>query len=110
MDHDAPPYSERYPKLATILDEAPPEPRGNRIERNISYESKWMDLPGTDPALLTEANNWTEGDPGFVDAAHQNFEIRSDSGVWDLGFEALPLEKMGLQVDESRKHVDDAVR
>jgi hypothetical protein len=102
VDHDAPPYSERYPKLATILDEAPPEPRGNVVARNIAFESKWMDLPGTDPELVEQTDNWTEGDPGFVDIENGDFRIREDSPVWDLGFEALPLEKMGLQLDEYR--------
>jgi len=105
MNHDAPPYSDRYPKLATILDEAPPEPRGNRIERNVAYHSKWMDLPGTDPALVVQADNWTEGDPGFIDVSKEDFEIRPDSDVWAIGFEALPLKKMGLQRDEYRDEI-----
>ncbi len=110
MDHDAPPYSERYPKLATILDEAPAEPRGNRIEHNIAFNSKWIELPGTDPALVEQIDNWTEGDPGFVDAENGDFEIRTDSPVWHLGIAPLPLDKMGLQTDEYRTTVDPVHR
>jgi beta-lactamase class D len=41
--------------------------------------------------------------PGFVDASHRDFRLRDDSPAWKLGFERIPVEKIGLFTDEYRK-------
>jgi hypothetical protein len=57
---------------------------------------RWLDLRND---LTTEivhvADNFTEGDPGFVDAQNGDFRLREDSPVWRLGFEPIPLEQIG---------------
>ena len=42
--HDQPPYSERYPELLRMYDGESAVPKYNRIERNISYGGRWMDV------------------------------------------------------------------
>ena len=43
------------------------------------------------------------GDPGFADAAHGDFRLKEDSPAWNLGFQKIPFERIGLVVDEYRK-------
>ncbi len=50
-------------------------------------------------------NTIIDGDPGFVDAANGDFRLREDSPAWELGFEALPVDQIGLYVDEYRTSV-----
>ena len=49
-------------------------------------------------------------DPGFVDMEHLDFRLRPDSHLLrDLpGFQQIPVEKIGLYVDEYRKKLPDA--
>jgi hypothetical protein len=63
---------------------------------------------------VSEAQQWEEwkkqgldqhsvlADPQFVDRAHDNFRLKSDSPALKLGFEPIPFEKIGPYKDESR--------
>lgn len=44
MNADQPPFTERYPALATILTDDPAVPKGNRIVRNLSWGGRWLDV------------------------------------------------------------------
>ena len=44
MKYNQPPYSTRYPNLLHMEDSTPGVPKYNRIERNISYGGRWMDV------------------------------------------------------------------
>lgn len=97
MNHTQPPYSVRYPELATILDDEPAVPKGNTIIRNICSGGRWLDLlDGLNERIVTIQDNFTEGDPGFVDPANENFQLKEDSPAYRLGFQRIPLEKIGL--------------
>ena len=41
---DKPPYSERYPRLQTLLADDPAVPKGNVITSNVSWGGRWSDL------------------------------------------------------------------
>ena len=41
-------------------------------------------------------------DPLFVDPASMNFQIRSESPAYKLGFQRISIEEIGLQRDEYR--------
>jgi len=152
---DQPPYSERYPELATILKEDPRCPARNRFTSNIiwydrddyrglssakpgSAEAVVYDLVPFDPATCVFERNlvrapaeprvlrsdygksgeqlvsWTEwqktgfdaesqaGDPKFVDAARDNFDLNAGSPALKLGFEPIPWERVGLYRDVLR--------
>ena len=64
-------------------------------------EYKYGDEPAT--SMLEERDNIIiEGDPGFVDIENENFHLKKDSPALDLGFKPIPIEKIGLFVDEYR--------
>lgn len=101
---DKPPYSERYPMLASLkADEQTAFPKGNRVLRNIRVGGRWLDLlDGLELKHLELLDNFTDGDPGFVDLGKQDFHLRDDSPVLKLGFKPIPIEKIGLYRDEYR--------
>lgn len=103
--HDKPPYSERYPKLAGILDSDPPAPMGNVVRNNVSWGGRWMDLQGVKKELVVIENNMVGTEPSFVDAEKMNFALKEDSAVYSKlkGFKKIPFEKIGLYADKYRK-------
>ena len=54
-------------------------------------------------ALTSVGNVVMEGNPGFLDVADGNFELKEESKAHELGFQPIPFEKIGLHVDEYRK-------
>ncbi|MCA9095107.1 MAG: right-handed parallel beta-helix repeat-containing protein, partial [Planctomycetaceae bacterium] len=55
--YNQPPYSERYPELARMMEEDPAAPRGNVIARNIQWGGSWADLNLKDKSVLTFDRN-----------------------------------------------------
>lgn len=102
VNHDQPPYSERYPGLATILDEEPLSPAGNAIVRNIFAGGTSIKLDEVAGRVVAVDDNFAEGDIRFVDRAELNFQITDDSPAYRLGFKRIPIEGIGLYRDEHR--------
>lgn len=96
------PYRERYPKLPPILDEEPWAPRGNVVCRNLCLGGKWDEIEARARPMVTFQDNLAGTDPGFVDAAHANYELKPEAPALKLGFEPLPLAKIGLYADPNR--------
>lgn len=103
VNYNQPPYSKRYPQLVHILEDEPAKPKGNRIVRNISVGGRWLDLHNVTEKEVHLQDNFTEGDPGFVDPAREDFRLKKDSPVWKLGFKPIPVEKIGLYRDQYRR-------
>ena len=119
-----PPFSTRYPKLATMLDDEPAKPKGNIVRRNIFWQGKGVNLRRTgwdEPLqsgsyrnawwhhieakafdLVTFENNLVDVDPKLVDETEGNFQLQKGSPAWEIGFERIPCEKIGLYQDDSR--------
>jgi hypothetical protein len=102
MPYQQPPWSERYPRLVSILAEAPAAPRGNRVSHNICWGGQWEEIEEKARPGLTLADNLLDQDPHFVDAANLNFQLRADSPAFRLGFQHIAVEKIGLYRDERR--------
>ncbi len=102
LPYTEPPWSTRYPKLVNILDDDPMAPKGNLIARNICVGGRWGDFEGKAKPLVKIEDNLLEQDPRFVDAARQNFQLQDGSPAFKLGFQRIPLEKIGLYRDGLR--------
>jgi len=104
VNYKEPPYSTKYPGLPGILDHGDPAmPRGNVVARNVSMGGQWLDLDKKiEEGLVTFENNLVDEDPGFIDPANGNFQLRDDSPAYKLGFKRIPVEQIGLYVDEYR--------
>jgi hypothetical protein len=89
-------WASRYPKLVPILDQNPMAPVGNLIARNICVRGRWGDFEAAAKPMVTFQDNLLDQDPRFVDADHQNFQLKDDSPAYKLGFQRIPLEKIGL--------------
>ena len=55
-------------------------------------------------ARLT-GNQLIEGDPGFSDAANGDFRLNQNSPALKLGFVPVPMDSIGLYLDEFRKQL-----
>lgn len=114
IKYDEPPYSTRYPELASIFDEGktPKAPEGNLIAGNICVGGTWdvNDRGQWQGATVEEKarpylkieRNYVGADPGFVDAAGGDYRLRDDSPLLKDGFKSLPIEKMGLQSERMK--------
>jgi hypothetical protein len=86
-------YLQRYPAIATMME----EPGINYVRRNILYRCGPM-LKTWNAALFDLFENRTiEEDPGFVDAAGGAYALRPDAPVLAaLCFAPIPLDQIGL--------------
>ena len=110
---DASPWKERYPHLAllrnAIRDKTlrSPETR-TRVERNVIWggPQEWMvhakNYPRTTDAWLIGENNLSGIDPLFMNAAKDDYRLKSESPAFKTGFKQLPLDKMGLYESPDR--------
>ena len=104
MNASQPPYSTHYPGLANLLNDEPVMPKGNVIEHNICFGGTWLALlDGMSDKVIGIRDNMVNADPGFVDFARGDFRLRDDSPAYKLGFKRIPIERIGLKVDEYRK-------
>ncbi len=90
--------------MATLLDgDGPAIHIGNVVDRNISNGGTWLNLDKTiEEGRVIFENNLVDEDPGFVDPENENFQLRDDSPAYKLGFKRIPIEKIGLYIDEYR--------
>lgn len=102
MPYKSPLWTARYPKLTTILDDEPMAPKGHLIARNICSGGVWSSLAAIAKPLVTFQDNWTENVPAFQDAEKNRFQLPHDSPAWKLGFQAIPMDKIGLYQSPER--------
>ena len=96
VDIMSPRYTGRYPALRGFF-ELPGPPRQNHLRGNLIYRCEDVQTGN-----WTDSNNWvTDEDPGFVDAAAEDFRLREAAPVFDKieGFPPPPFEKMGRYDD-----------
>ena len=105
------PYRERYPELVGILDDQPAAPKGNRVVSNVSFGGKWDGVHSNARQYQTIENNLVDIDPRFVtpdrigegrEPRATDFALQPDSPAWAIGFEKLPLDRIGLYEHDHR--------
>jgi len=104
-----PPYSERYPELASILENNPKAPVGNFVTRNIvvgldgneAEQGQWKGDSVEDSAreLTVFENNLLTGKSIFVDSNSGDYHLKTDA-VLPEGFEPIPMDAIGLLKQE----------
>jgi len=99
---ETPLWKKRYPRLLNLLNDRPGAPMGNVVERNISVRGRWLDIEKAARPLVRFEDNLVDQDPLFFDEAVLDFRLRGDSPAWKIGFEPIPLEKIGLEDDTAR--------
>ena len=102
LPYQTPPWSVRYPQLVNVLDDEPGLPKNNLVARNVNV-GQFIRLYSAAKAHTTLVDNYDGNDPGFVDAQAGDLRIRPDSPVFGrIGFEPIPMDKIGLYRDELR--------
>jgi len=97
VDITRPPYTTHYPELAGFMDGPPAATRLNRAKNNVLVRCA---LPNSGNWTNAPAEVWsTDRDPGFVDFAARNLELRPDGELFKHlpAFQSIPFEKIGLQ-------------
>jgi hypothetical protein len=112
MPYQSETWRKRYPELVDILEDEPAAPKGNVVARNISVGGRWDGVHPRARKYVKFEDNLIDEDPHFAVAPPKGFALRDDSPAFDLGFQRIPLEKIGLYADERRASwpVDHAVR
>ena len=107
MPWQTPLWTNRYPGLATLLDDQPEAPRRNVIRRNVSVGGTWKRIEPTAEAGVLVEDNLVDVDPKFVDATRGDYRLRPDSPAWALGFQPIPLARIGIVSDAQRRMIPE---
>jgi hypothetical protein len=102
VDITKPPYTTRYPELIGFMDPGPETPRNNHSKNNVFVNCGDVNIGNW---LCDGSGNWsTDQDPGFVDTAKGNYQLRPDSEVFKRlpGFQPIPFDKIGLETRRVR--------
>jgi hypothetical protein len=102
MPYTEPPWSARYPALVSMLEDEPMAPKGNVIERNICVGGRWGEFEAKAKPFVLFRDNLLDEDPLFVNAPGRDFRLRDDSPAFRLGFQPIPMERIGLQPTADR--------
>ena len=97
IEYTKPPYSVRYPKLVTILEDNPKAPVGNLVARNIFWCDDWDDVEKKAKPFIKFEDNLIQKDPHFADLDKLDFRLKADSPAFKLGFKKIPIEQIGLK-------------
>lgn len=80
-------------------------PEGNVVARNVCV-GRWLEVGWhAKNEWLELRDNHVGEDAGIRDVTKRDFRIRRQSPVWRLGFQAIPIERIGLQEDEYRREL-----
>jgi len=97
------PWRSRFPQLLTYLDDEPAVPKGNLVVRNVVWHcGRFDEIEDLARPHVVLQDNLADQDPRFADAAKLDFRLRDDSPAWKLGFQRIPVEKIGLYADDLR--------
>jgi hypothetical protein len=96
MPYQTPPWSSEYPALVSIATNNPAAALGNIIQNNLSYSNTaWIGWLYGAQTNVTVTSNFTSGDPQFVSYAQRQFGLSTNSPVWALGFQPIPMNRFG---------------
>jgi hypothetical protein len=92
-------YLKFYPEIATML----VEPGINHIWRNVFYRCGPVTTGSHATLDLVENGVFDEQDPGFADAAKDDYHLRPGAALFaTVGFRPIPIDEIGLYEDGYR--------
>jgi hypothetical protein len=95
MPCQTPPWSSEYPALVTLPTNNPGAALGNIIQNNVSYNTQagysWIEWWNDAQTNVTVTDNFTSGDPLFVNSSQPRLGLLPNSPVWALGFQPIPM-------------------
>ncbi|MHC4118189.1 MAG: right-handed parallel beta-helix repeat-containing protein, partial [Planctomycetota bacterium] len=95
-------WRQRYPRLTDILADEPAAPKGNVVARNVCSGGTWDGVnKAARPYVMFSDNHVTE-DLLFKGTPPQTFELRDNSPAYNVGFEPIPVDRIGLFEDVYR--------
>ena len=95
MPYKRSPWSTRYPRLITLLDDDPLAPKGNVVAKNIAWRGTWEEVDPRIRQLVADSNNLVGIDPRFRDGPHDDFRLQYDSPAHSIGFQEIPIMRIG---------------
>ena len=101
LPYQNPPWT-KYPHLANILEDDPYLPKYNVIVRNLFVGGKWDGIHEQARPYQMLKDNLIDVDVHFVTKDEADFRLKKDSPAFDVGFEVIPVEKIGLTKDRDR--------
>jgi parallel beta-helix repeat protein len=97
VPYDRPPYSNRYPHLANLLQDSPAEPKYNRITNNLCIGT-WLQLQDNLNDRVVEIHGNLLGDDAGLDLSDPLHPgLRPDSHAPAAGFQPIPVSQIGLR-------------
>ena len=90
-------WHKRYPKLVTILEGDPNQPKGNVIWSNVCQGGKWDEIEDKARPLVTLQDNLIDAKLRFAAPEKGNFKILDDKPLKKIGFKRIPMKKIGLK-------------
>ena len=113
-----PPWSVKFPEMATLLENHPELPQRASFNNNLiviqkgdPFILKMSAENKKNPGLFSESGNFvTDKDPGFVDVANGNLALKPDCEAFKKipGFQPIPFGKIGLFKDDYRRELPAA--
>ncbi len=100
LNYKQPPWSIHYPGLLNLLEDEPLAAKGNAVARNICWDGKWGSTESKALPYVVFKDNLLDTDPQFRDAP--TFELESNSLAFEVGFQRIPFDKIGLYQTEDR--------
>lgn len=100
-------WSKRYPTLVNVLEDNPNAPKRNLVQHNVAVGGKWDDVEKRGAEWQIFKDNFVGADAKFARplpkvARAQDFKLAKDSPAWAVGFQAIPLEQIGLVKSDDR--------
>ncbi len=102
LNYRQPPWSVKYPELLNILEDEPLAPKGNVVARNICWGGPWGRTQAEAQPLVKFEDNLIDVDPGFIGSPPADFRLGDNSPASKIGFQPIPVEKIGLYQSEDR--------
>lgn len=93
-------YWAKYSNMANIWEDNAAQPKYHIIRNNVLFNSGAFAIDSTtrSTAIDIRNNNSYSTDPGFVDAANKNWNLKNDSIIFTQTpeFQAIPFDEIGL--------------